>query len=231
MNKLYQDGINFRIHKVKSHVHNDATIHEMRNNKVDKLARTEVQNMIQTNISVDCNNTYYEYYFNNNNNYVNAWHNRQYQMQCMKHESTFSDNNNILHIPDGDAMLNEMRLLTMNESKILNQIRMGYMTLPTDDPWFNNYICNCEDSPRLTVNHFLFECKLPKVIEARTDLQQKLSELNPKFQEMEYFNNFNNLLFPHLEYNSKELRAIDNRFLRHEHLKWIIEYCRYRFPD
>ena len=41
MNILNQDGINFNIYKVKSHVHNQANKHQKLNNRVDYIARTE----------------------------------------------------------------------------------------------------------------------------------------------------------------------------------------------
>ena len=138
-----------------------------------------------------------------------------------------------MNIPNGNVMLNELRLLNYNDAAILNQIRMGYMTLHSDVPWFDTsyYECNCELHPRLTIQHYFLECTLPKLVEARTNLQHYLSQLNSKFEDNDYFNNMNHLLYPHLEYTSKELKTIENIFRRHEHLKGIIQFCRYRFPD
>ena len=105
------------------------------------------------------------------------------------------------------------------------------MTQPTDERWTNYVECTCEDHPRLTVQHFLFDCPDPERVQRRNDLQESLSQVNPKFTEMEYFNNIKNILFPRLYYKSSELRTYDNLVLRHKHLQWVINYCRYGFPD
>ena len=55
--------------------------------------------------------------------------------------------------------------------------------------------------------------------------------MDQQFQHDEYFNDVNHLLYPHLQYKSKELKTFENLILRTEHLRWVIQYCRYRFPD
>lgn len=134
-------------------------------------------------------------------------------------------------LPAGDAMLRELRLLTYHEAAILNQIRMGYLTLKSDKPWLNDYICNCDEQSKLTIKHFLLECKLAETVQLRNELRERLINLDQQFHNDEYFNNEHNLLYPHLKYKSKELKTFENLTLRTEHLKWVIEYCRYRFPD
>ena len=62
-------------------------------------------------------------------------------------------------------------------------------------------------------------------------MRTNLIKLDPKFNNDEYFNNVHNILYPHLKFTSKELKTFENLTLRTEHLKWVIEYCRYRFPD
>ena len=84
------------------------------------------------------------------------------------------------------------------------------MTLKTDVPWYNYYTCTCAGQPRLTIQHFLLDCKLPKATELRHEMRKHLIELQPKFTDDEYFNNMNHLLYPHLEYSSKELKKFEN---------------------
>ena len=128
-------------------------------------------------------------------------------------------------------MLRELRILTYYDSAILNQIRMGYLTLKSDKPWLNKYQCNCDGQVPLTVKHFLLDCKLPNVVQFRDKLRTELIRLDPQFQSDEHFYNVQHLLYPHLQYNSKELKTFENLILRSEHLRWVIQYCRYRFPD
>ena len=221
--------ITFSVRKVRAHVQpNHANIHEQHNIQVDKLANEASAQMPN---DIDCNDSYYTYYHNNNNSYINAWHNIQFRNKCNTNIPTLSDNNDILYLPPGDAMLRELRILTYYDAAILNQIRMGYLTLKSDKPWLNYYTCTCDAQSKLTVKHFLLECQSPDTIEMRNELRNQLTTLNPKFNNDTHFNNIHNLIYPHLQYTAKELKSFDNLTLRTEHLQHIIEYCRYRFPD
>jgi len=213
---------------VKAHVHKNANTHEICNNMADKLAKEVVNNMPEY---LDVNDSHYDYYYNNNNNYINAWHKYKFKEECNKNKPTLSDNNDILKLPDGDAMRNELRILTFEEASIINRIRMGYLTKITDVPWMIYNECSCDEKCNLTVKHFLLECKLPEAVEARTKMRTHLIELNPDFSKDEYFNNTDHLLYPHLGCKASVIKTFENLTLRTEQIKWIIEYCRYRFPD
>ena len=124
-----------------------------------------------------------------------------------------------------------MRILTYYDAAILNQVRMGYLTLKSDEPWKNMYTCTCDNQPRLTIKHFLLECTNPEVVEIRNEMRAGITSENNKFQDDDYFYDVNHLLYPHLEYSAKELKKFENITLRTTHLQWVIEFCRYRFPD
>ena len=230
MNEMAQGLISFHICKVRAHTKKDQsqTSHERRNNYVDYLARQACKEFTDP---LNAEMATYEYYFDNNNNYINAYYNRMYQIMGNNHQNTISDHNLLLQLPNTNHMMNEMRYLSYQDSRIINQIRCGYTTLPTDPPWINHYNCGCPGTPQFTVQHRLLECQLPAYTEARKDIRSQLIELNSEFSKDDYFNNLNNLLFPHLHYKSKELKQFENIINRVNILMIMAQYCRYRFPD
>ena len=113
-------------------------------------------------------------------------------------------------------MMNEARFISYNEMKLLSTMRMGYMQIPTQDR-FVEPTCYCANTP-LTTQHFLIECKDPNLVKRRKDLKNDLIATEPKYNEkLQYLLDPNAtqeqkmdmmtlLLYPHLLYNSNELK-------------------------
>ena len=82
---------------------------------------------------------------------------------------------------------------------------MGYMVLPVDNEWdVKNNICECSNEnniQKLTVKHYLYECEL--FVNERKQMLDLLCEYDSNFNNMAYFYNINNLIFPHTNYSKK----------------------------
>ena len=172
--------------------------------------------------------SYYDYYYQNNTNYVNAYHNLLYYNQCIKNTPSIYDNNDLLTIDNTDAMQREMRLLEARDAAIINQLRMGCLTLYTDTPWTRNYHCNCDGNPLLTVQHMLLEC--PLLVDEQTNTRKLIESKDEWYIDDSHYT-VRHLLFPHLHYKIKDLKIFENTTKRVSVLMIIAQYCRYRFPD
>ena len=121
---------------------------------------------------------------------------------------------------------------------------MGYMHTKYDNKW-RHPSCDCDSTGNtpLTVMHFLLECKKDELVKRREELKNSLIEIDDKYNDrLQYLMNPNatndqkidllkTLLFPHLHYTTTQLKLFHNKLIKLYHLKMLLNYCRYRFPD
>ena len=226
INDLYWDfGVQFHFQHVKAHQHGSSDVRHACNNIVDQKVKQACKNYTAP---LNLNGSYYEYYFTNNNAYIDAYYAHLLTLQCKEHKSTLSDHNALLEIDSSKHMLSEMRLLNLNESRLINLMRGGYTA---DFVWYEQprMYCTCPGLPKLTTAHLLYEC--PVNLAQRETLRMEYNRIEPKFHDDHVWNDMKNVLFPHVMYSHQDLKSKPNLLRRYELLKALYEFCRHRWPD
>ena len=192
---------------------------------MDKLANTACKNYTEP---LCLNNSYYEFYFCNNNAYIDAYFAYIQSEKCRNHTASVADHDLLLHLVDSNVLLNEMRLLNLNESKLINLIRAGYAS---DCEWFDNpkLVCSCFRHSRITTAHLLYECPLNHP--QRKILQNEYIRIEPEYNKPHIWNDMKYILFPHLLYKNADYKTKPNQLRRYALLKALYQFCRHRWPD
>ena len=171
---------------------------------------------------------------------VKVYYRLQDRKYIAEYESTRSTNTTLLDLNYTKELLKELRMLSYKDTKLITQLRLGYMQIEGEDR-FIEPVCNC--GAPLTTQHFLIECKDNELVERRRDLKNELETMEPQYKEkLHYLMNpyasqqqkmdmMTLLLYPHLLYNYNQLNEFTNKLIRFNNLKMLLCYCRYRFPD
>ena len=240
--KLKSISVFFNVNKVAAHKNNSDDINERLNNKVDKLVKDTLKN---SNSPLIYDNAPYSYYLYNNNQLIKTYYRLLDRNYYSNHNHSRSSDGQLYNIPYTKELLNESRFLDYYDSKILAQLRMGYMQNTPNNFIRQQPICDCDTNvnPTLTVKHFLIECQKDGLIKKRNDLKNNLIEIDGKYNDrLQYLLNPNatddqkntllkTLLYPHLHYTTTNLKFYNNKLIKMYILKMLINYCRYRFPD
>ena len=169
-----------------------------------------------------------------NNNLIEAFYRDIIQKQCdhkFNHSQHMANYHKLYHIDHTKAMLSEMHHLSMDETRKLSKLRMGYENIGDDYDYNSTCYCKCNNTTIKTAAHVILECPMDLRVQNRQTLKSQLIEIDQDFNNNDVFNNIDLLLFPHLKYPISQLNKIDNVLQRINILKIILDYCRYQFPD
>ena len=208
----------------------------VRNPPISKKPTTHVpvavnmSGLVSEQISIDYDDAYYEFYLKNNNSIIELFYKHHFIVDCenaMNHHNHQTNYHTLYEMNPTRAMLNEMRHLNYDESQKINKLRMGYVRKPGESP----VLCACDSTTIESMDHIILDCKDDLRVQNRTLLIQQLIDIDSDFEDAQYNNNIDYLLFPHLKYEYSQINNIDNILNRVQILRSTLYYCRFQFPD